>query len=80
VHFGTFWPRGVAWLRPRVFFEPGREFAAHAKAFAPGVEVRVLEPGMSTIVGLPAPREPGSSTADESNAGAGQDNQKDTLA
>jgi len=50
MHYGTFWPRGVGWLRPRVFHEPGREFAAHAQHVAPEVDVRVLHPGMSTIV------------------------------
>jgi len=50
VHYGTFWPRGVSWVRPRAFHEPGRDFARAAALVAPDVEVRVLEPGMSTIV------------------------------
>jgi L-ascorbate metabolism protein UlaG (beta-lactamase superfamily) len=50
LHYGTFWPRGVDWLRPRVFFEPGREFAAAARRAAPEVDVRVLSPGESTDV------------------------------
>jgi L-ascorbate metabolism protein UlaG (beta-lactamase superfamily) len=53
IHYGTFWPRGVSWLRKRVFHEPGREFAAHARVHAPGVDVRVLPPGSSTTVELP---------------------------
>jgi L-ascorbate metabolism protein UlaG (beta-lactamase superfamily) len=50
MHYGTFWPRGVAWLRPHVFHEPGRDFATHAAKVAPEVDVRVLHPGMSTTV------------------------------
>ena len=50
IHYGTFWPRGVGWLRNRVFHEPGREFATHAGALAAGVDVRVLPPGSSTTV------------------------------
>jgi len=50
VHYGTFWPRGASWLRPRAFHEPGRDFATAAARVAPDVEVRVLEPGMSTVV------------------------------
>jgi L-ascorbate metabolism protein UlaG (beta-lactamase superfamily) len=53
IHYGTFWPRGISWVRKRVFHEPGREFAAHARSLAPGVDVRVLSPGSSTTVGLP---------------------------
>jgi L-ascorbate metabolism protein UlaG (beta-lactamase superfamily) len=50
IHYGTFWPRGVGWLRKAVFYEPGREFAQHALVLAPDVEVRVLAPGSSTDV------------------------------
>jgi L-ascorbate metabolism protein UlaG (beta-lactamase superfamily) len=53
IHYGTFWPRGVGWLRSRIFREPGREFAAHARVLAPGVDVRVLSPGGSTSVLTP---------------------------
>jgi L-ascorbate metabolism protein UlaG (beta-lactamase superfamily) len=60
IHYGTFWPRGVSWLRKRVFHEPGREFEAHARSIAPAVDVRVLPPGSSTTVemrgGPPASR------------------------
>ena len=59
IHYGTFWPRGMGWLRKRVFHEPGREFADHARTAAPSVEVRVLEVGTSTEVVLPAPRAAG---------------------
>jgi hypothetical protein len=50
IHDGTFWPRGVGWLRPWVFHEPGREFEAHARRLAPQVQVRVLDPGTATEV------------------------------
>jgi L-ascorbate metabolism protein UlaG (beta-lactamase superfamily) len=52
IHYGTFWPRGMGWARPRVFHEPGREFAEHARTTAPSVDVRVLEVGTSTEVQL----------------------------
>jgi L-ascorbate metabolism protein UlaG (beta-lactamase superfamily) len=59
IHYGTFWPRGMSRVRPRVFHEPGREFAEHAKELAPDVEVRVLEVGTSTVVTLPTARAAG---------------------
>ncbi len=59
IHYGTFWPRGMARVRPRVFHEPGREFAEHARTCAPTVDVRVLGVGTSTEVVLPAPRPTG---------------------
>jgi L-ascorbate metabolism protein UlaG (beta-lactamase superfamily) len=52
IHYGTFWPRGMGWLRSRVFHEPGREFAEHARTLAPAVDVRVVEVGTSTEVAL----------------------------
>jgi L-ascorbate metabolism protein UlaG (beta-lactamase superfamily) len=57
IHYGTFWPRGFDWLRSRVFHEPGRELARHARIVAPDVDVRVLAPGESTDV--PVASEPG---------------------
>ena len=50
IHYGTFWPIGIAWLRKRIFHEPGREFADHAQRLAPAVDVRLLAPGESTEV------------------------------
>jgi L-ascorbate metabolism protein UlaG (beta-lactamase superfamily) len=50
VHYGTLWPTGLRWLRPRLFHQPGRTFAAHARVSAPRVEVRVVAPGASTTV------------------------------
>jgi L-ascorbate metabolism protein UlaG (beta-lactamase superfamily) len=50
VHYGTLWPMGLRWMRPDVFHQPGRRFAAHARASAPAVEIRVVAPGGSTSV------------------------------
>jgi L-ascorbate metabolism protein UlaG (beta-lactamase superfamily) len=55
IHYGTFWPRGISWLRTHLFHEPGRDFAAHAQRLAPHAEVRVLPPGTSTTVELREP-------------------------
>lgn len=54
IHYGTFWPRGLARVRTHLFHDPGHEFEAHARSTAPDVDVRVLSPGSSTIVELPA--------------------------
>lgn len=50
IHYGTFWPRGLRWLRPSAFHDPGRRFAEHAENISPGVDVRVIAPGDSTEV------------------------------
>jgi L-ascorbate metabolism protein UlaG (beta-lactamase superfamily) len=47
IHWGTFFPAGLARLRGSVLVEPPLEFARVAGKLAPGVEVRVLEPGQS---------------------------------
>jgi L-ascorbate metabolism protein UlaG (beta-lactamase superfamily) len=49
IHWGTLYPRRLhhVWRRP--LSEPGDRFAHHAAAIAPGVDVRVLRPGESTI-------------------------------
>ena len=59
IHYGTFWPRGLGWLRKRVFHDSGREVAEHARRAAPAVDIRVLGAGASTEVVLPAPRADG---------------------
>jgi L-ascorbate metabolism protein UlaG (beta-lactamase superfamily) len=49
VHFGTFWPIGLDWLRPELFHRPGERFF---EAMAGnGVRVCLLAPGESTRVG-----------------------------
>jgi L-ascorbate metabolism protein UlaG (beta-lactamase superfamily) len=45
IHWGTFFPAGLARLRGTALVAPPREFARRTEALAPGVEVRVLEPG-----------------------------------
>jgi len=54
IHWGTFYPAGLARLRPRPLTAPPREFAARARALAPRVEVRVAPPG-SAVAFPPAP-------------------------
>ncbi len=50
VHYGTFWPIGLEWLRPELFLPPGEIFA---KLLADDpVRVDVLEPGQSLEVTL----------------------------
>lgn len=45
IHWGTFYPAGMRRVVPRGFDEPGRAFAAAARALAPDVPVRVIAPG-----------------------------------
>lgn len=45
IHWGTFYPLGLARLRPRPLVDPGHEFVARARALAPQVEARLLAPG-----------------------------------
>jgi len=47
IHWGTFFPAGLARLRGSALVDPPREFARVAGRLAPGVDVRVLEPGES---------------------------------
>lgn len=53
IHWGTLWPRGLAWLRNERFYQPGREFAVYAASLAPAVDVHVISPGDS----LPLPED-----------------------
>jgi L-ascorbate metabolism protein UlaG (beta-lactamase superfamily) len=48
IHWGTFYPAGLRWLRPGPLTEPPREFARLVGRLAPDVEVRILEPGSET--------------------------------
>jgi L-ascorbate metabolism protein UlaG (beta-lactamase superfamily) len=54
IHWGTFFPAGLARLRRSALVEPPRRFAGHAGRLAPGVEVRLLAPGET--LGLEATR------------------------
>jgi len=71
VHYGTLWPTGLRWLRPAVFHEPGRTFAARARAAAPGVEVRVVAPGDSTRVRVASPGQTSPGTQSDQAGRAG---------
>jgi L-ascorbate metabolism protein UlaG (beta-lactamase superfamily) len=50
IHWGTFFPFGLARLRPERLRKPPIEFAGLMSSVAPGVEVRVLAPGETTTV------------------------------
>jgi L-ascorbate metabolism protein UlaG (beta-lactamase superfamily) len=50
VHFGTFWPVGMARVRPDRFHNPGPDFARICETAAPGTRVTVLAPGDSLTV------------------------------
>ncbi|SOD63998.1 L-ascorbate metabolism protein UlaG, beta-lactamase superfamily [Streptomyces zhaozhouensis] len=47
VHYGTYWPWGMAAVRPHEFHAPGDEFVRHAARLAPGVAVHRLRHGES---------------------------------
>jgi L-ascorbate metabolism protein UlaG (beta-lactamase superfamily) len=50
VHFGTFWPIGLDWLKQELFLPPGERFRAEMAALDPEVRVDLLVPGESTEV------------------------------
>lgn len=45
IHWGTFFPIGLAWLMPRFLIEPPQAFTLFAAALAAEVETHVLPPG-----------------------------------
>ncbi|MDT0345964.1 MBL fold metallo-hydrolase [Streptomyces litchfieldiae] len=45
IHYGTFWPLGMAGVRPHEFHSPGDEFVRHAARLAPAVTVHRLAHG-----------------------------------
>jgi L-ascorbate metabolism protein UlaG (beta-lactamase superfamily) len=45
IHWGTFFPIGLGWLKPTILHMPPRMFARDAAEMTPQVEVRILEPG-----------------------------------
>jgi L-ascorbate metabolism protein UlaG (beta-lactamase superfamily) len=45
IHWGTFAPLGLGWLRPRFLTSPPHDFADHASDVAPDVKVHVVQPG-----------------------------------
>lgn len=50
IHWGTFYPLGLARLWPRPLEHPPREFATEVARIARGTEVRVLAPGEWTAL------------------------------
>ena len=56
IHWGTLYPFGLRRLASRRFERPGPAFRTAVAARAPGVEVRILEPGESTELGRSAIR------------------------
>ena len=47
IHWGTFYPRGLARYKADRLTDPPHEFAAEVARLAPEVDVRVLEPGQA---------------------------------
>lgn len=54
IHWGTLYPLGLRRLASRRFERPGPAFRTAVAARAPGVEVRILEPGESMELGMGA--------------------------
>ena len=48
IHWGTFYPAGFWRVWPRPLREPAGRFATELADIAPEIDVRVLEPGIST--------------------------------
>lgn len=53
VHYGTYWPWGMASVRPHEFHAPGDEFVRHAARLAPEVRVHRLGHGESVRLAVP---------------------------
>ncbi len=51
IHWGTFAPIGMGWLRPAFLYDPPHAFRGHATDVAPDVDVRVVSPGNFTQFG-----------------------------
>ncbi|MCX6046306.1 MAG: MBL fold metallo-hydrolase [Chloroflexi bacterium] len=45
IHWGTLYPMGMRYLRPRLLQAPPYLFAYHAHILAPTVQIRIVEPG-----------------------------------
>jgi L-ascorbate metabolism protein UlaG (beta-lactamase superfamily) len=54
IHWGTLYPAGLERLLPGPLREPARRFVREAARHAPRTEVRILEPGGSVRLDLPA--------------------------
>jgi L-ascorbate metabolism protein UlaG (beta-lactamase superfamily) len=53
IHWGTFLPIGLRRSHGHLLRDPAHAFARHAAELAPGVEVRVLEPGEAMVLKAP---------------------------
>jgi len=51
IHWGTLYPAGLRRIVPKPFDDPGHVFAAELARIAPGIDVRVLQPGETLEVG-----------------------------
>jgi L-ascorbate metabolism protein UlaG (beta-lactamase superfamily) len=51
IHWGTLYPLGLRRLASRRFERPGPAFRTAVAARAPGIKVRILEPGESMELG-----------------------------
>lgn len=51
IHWGTFYPAGLARLRPRPLTVPPWAFAARTRELAPAVDVRIAPPGSAVAFG-----------------------------
>ena len=45
IHWGTFCPIGIGWLRLDYLIEPPNQFAYYARQMVPEVKVRIIKPG-----------------------------------
>ena len=45
IHYGTLWPRGLAWVATDQFLGPEQRFAERAHHVAPDTVIRILAPG-----------------------------------
>lgn len=55
IHWGTYCPIGMEWLKMSFLRCPPRKFEQHARRMAPGVDIRILEPGESLRRAVPVP-------------------------
>jgi L-ascorbate metabolism protein UlaG (beta-lactamase superfamily) len=47
IHWGTFYPAGLRWLRPQYLVEPPLQFAQRTSERVPEVQVEIVQPGAS---------------------------------
>jgi L-ascorbate metabolism protein UlaG (beta-lactamase superfamily) len=63
IHWGTFFPIGLAGRRGNALVEPPLDFARHAAELAPEVEARILAPGETLVLATPGTATYGSGSA-----------------